>query len=125
MTEVCTSSRIGCDSLDRITSKRCILATSLRALASLETLISLPPSPVTTAAFGILALSDFADYLVVTARWVLFDPELSVFVSGEGDRSVKQCLGDSRGRTEQGASILKKVYANENAVKAVTPYLHH
>ena len=72
----------GCDSLDRTTSEHCVLITSLRALASLEVLISAPPSEVMTKAFCTLKLSELADNLVFAARMALFDSDLGVFVSG-------------------------------------------
>ena len=120
----------GCDTLDRTTSEHCIMITSLRGLTSLEKLLDLPPSEITTEAFGTLPLSNLVDNLVAKAREKLFDEKLGVFISG-ADQQVSWASNDwailaGLHRTKhEGAEIMKRVYFNGNAARAVTPYLHH
>ncbi|KIJ54252.1 glycoside hydrolase family 78 protein [Sphaerobolus stellatus SS14] len=119
-----------CDKLDRTTAEHCVLISSLRALVSLEGLLSYPPSTITIQAFGTLSLSAFADRLVATARENLYDKNLGVFVSGVNRQiswasNTWAVLAGLHRSKEEGSEIMKGVYVNENAVKAVTPYLHH
>lgn len=121
---------LGCDSLDRTTAVHCVFILSLRALASLEALLSLPSSEITTDAFGTLTLTSLADKLTEKARAKLYDENTKLFVSGPKRQiswasSAWAILARLHQTQEEGAEIMQRVYNCKGAVKAVTPYLHH
>ncbi|KAL7412051.1 Six-hairpin glycosidase-like protein [Mrakia frigida] len=115
------------DSLSRSSSIHSILILSLRALSTLETLLSLPPSshvlPSSTH-----SPTSLVDLLVESSRKAFFRPEQGVFVSGDKDQIswASQAWAVLAGVTEgdEAKVALRKAY-EEGGVEGVTPYLHH
>lgn len=117
----------GNDSLSRSSSIQSILILSLRALSTLETLLSLPPSSHVLSS-STHSPTSLISLLVESSRKAFFRPEQGVFVSGDKDQiswasqAWAVLAGVSEG--EEAKVALKKAY-EEGGVEGVTPYLHH
>lgn len=109
-----------------------MLVFGLQAITSLATLLQLAPPTLSTPHFSIKEsnVTDLSQTLSDAARTALFDPALGVFVSGPARQVswASQAWAVIAGipeSLEQGALALRTAYADPEAVKGTTPYLHH
>lgn len=123
----------GNDSLSRSCAIQSVLILCLRALATLESTLSLPPSshrlPLASSSSSTHTPTALADLLVASSREAFFRPAKGgVFVSGPDEQvswaSAAWAVIAGVTTGEEAKTALRKAYL-EGGVEGVSPYLHH